>query len=56
MRIFPNRESVIRLARGPAHGKGRQMDYRQVIFDVEEYFTWRESKILSQTHKVTRIF
>ncbi|HOL12345.1 MAG TPA: transposase [Bacillota bacterium] len=47
IRICPNKESVIRLAKCSAHGKGQEM---------EECFTWRESEILSQTHKVTRTF
>jgi transposase-like protein len=29
--IFPNRESVISLARCSVHGKGREMDYMQEI-------------------------
>ena len=29
---------------------------RKKYFDMEEYFTWRESQIPGQTHKVTRIF
>ena len=31
IRIFPNKESVIRLARCPANGTGREMDHRQEI-------------------------
>ncbi len=42
IRLSPNKGSLMRLARCPTHGTGREM---------EEYFTWQESEILSQTHK-----
>ncbi len=42
IRLSPNKGSLMRSAGCPAHRTGREMD---------EYLTWRESEILSQTHK-----
>ncbi len=56
IRIFPNRESVIRLLGALLMEQDEKWTTSKKYFDMEEYFTWRESEILSQTHKVTRIF
>ena len=56
IRIFPNRESVIRLLGALLMEQDEKWTTGKKYFDMEEYFTWRESEILSQTHKVTRIF
>jgi len=56
IRIFPNRESVIRLLGALLMEQDEKWTTDKKYFDMEEYFTWRESEILSQTHKVTRIF
>jgi len=56
IRIFPNRESVIRLLGALLMEQDDKWTTGKKYSDMEEYFTWRESEILSQTHKVTRIF
>ncbi len=56
IRIFPNRESVIRLLGALLMEQDEKWTTGKKYFDMEEYFTWRESEILSQTHRVTRIF
>ena len=56
IRIFPNRESVIRLLGALLMEQDEKWTTGKKYFDMEEYFTWRESQIPGQTHKVTRIF
>ena len=56
IRIFTNRESVICLLGALLMEQDEKWTTGKKYFDMEEYFTWRESEILSQTHKVTRIF
>ena len=56
IRIFPNRESVIRLLGALLMEQDEKWTTGKKYSDMEEYFTWRESQILGQTHKVTRIF
>jgi transposase-like protein len=56
IRIFPNRESVIRLLGALLMEQDEKWTTGKKYSDMEEYFTWRESQIPGQTHKVTRIF
>ena len=53
------RERVIRIFRLPGvlfMAEDEKWTTVKKYFDMEEYFTWHESEILSQTYKVTRIF
>ena len=55
IRIFPNRETVVRLPGALLMVRDEKWTTGKEYFDMEEYFTWRESQIPGQTHKVTRI-
>ncbi len=56
IRISPNKESVIRLLGTRLMEQDEKWTTGKKYFDMEEYFTWRESQIPGQIHKVTRIF
>ena len=56
IRIFPNRESVIRLLGALLMEQDEKWTTGKKYFDMEEYLNWCESKTSAETPAVTRIF
>ena len=56
IRIFPNRESVIRLLGALLMEQDENWTTGKEYFDMEEYLNWCESKTSVETLTITRIF
>jgi putative transposase len=55
IRIFPNRESVIRLIGALLMEIDEKWASGKKYFDMEEYLEWRETQATKAVSKVTRI-